>query len=63
MRQSDCLDAQIGLYLYCLHATKPDCMFFSMGPVLFAISLQCAIPVSKHQKRWLRSYHLFRMFI
>ena len=36
---------------------------FSMGPVLFAISLQCAIPVSKHQKRWLRSYHLFRMFI
>ena len=36
---------------------------FSMGPVLFAISLQCAIPINKHQKRWVRSYHLFRMFI
>ena len=26
--------------------------FFSMGPVLFALNLQCAIPVSRHQKRW-----------
>ena len=48
IRLLGCLDQSIpsSLYLYCLHATKPD-WFFSMGPVLFAmISLQYAIPVS-----------------
>ena len=60
IRLLGCSDRSLPLLFAC---NKTRLYVFSMGPVLFAISLQCAIPVSKHQKRWGRSYHLFRMFI
>ena len=60
IRLLGCSDRSLPLLFAC---NKTRLYVFSMGPVLFAISLQCAIPVSKHRKRWVRSYHLFRMFI
>ena len=60
IRLLGCSDRSLPLLFAC---NKTRLYVFSMGPVLFGISLQCAIPVSKHQKMWVRSYHLFRMSI
>ena len=54
IRLLGCSDRSVPLLFAC---NKTRLYVFSMGPVLFSISLQCAIPVGKHQKRWLRSYH------
>ena len=65
IRLLGCSDRSIqsSLYLYCLHATKPDWFFFDGMSAICMISLQYAIPVSKHQIWWLHSVHPFWMFI
>ena len=45
IRLLGCSERSLPLLFAC---NKTRLYVFSMGPVLFAISLQCAIPVSKH---------------